>query len=244
MYISHFSIYRQVSTVMISNILIAIACVSIVAAHTEYYRNESYLAAYFDPKYSGGVSGVAKIIYPSHGSPMSAHMFVDMDMSKLDMNRIKEVYPNCGSYEPTFGWHMHAIWHNEFDSAFIEGCSPAQTGGHYDPTFACGPASQYVNDPICKAKLAQVSYSCTQSTYKKDAISCEKGDLGGKFGPLEADKDGLIKSYYYDYFFPAAYLFNQPVYNEKNVQWNFLLHLACPEHNNPRLVCARFMESK
>lgn len=52
------------------------------------------------------------------------------------------------------------------------------TGGHYDPTLACGPAS---GNPHCKDAGCSFSYSCN---FAADPYSCEVGDLSGKYGTL------------------------------------------------------------
>merc|ERR1719221_767047 len=47
-----------------------------------------------------------------------------------------------GEYE--LQWHIHDFWkHDDSTTAAVgpEACGPALTGGHWDPTLACGAAS-------------------------------------------------------------------------------------------------------
>jgi len=74
-------------------------------------------------------------------------------------------------------WHIHTAPVNaegECDS----------TGGHYDPTFACGAASEHKNTICGDALGVRPGYDygaeCGQSTQD----GCELGDLSGKMGQL------------------------------------------------------------
>merc|ERR1712166_1142238 len=73
------------------------------------------------------------------------------------------------------------------------GCGGGVTGGHYDPTFACGGASQNNANGICAILratdqapagtgqgLVKGAYACT----KADQSQCEIGDQSGKMGKI------------------------------------------------------------
>lgn len=195
------------------------------------------LISEFTPEHAGGVAGTIKATYANHWNPMEAKIQVDLDLSHLDIEAIKEKYPECEYPATKFGWHIHAKWNNEHESGFLADCSPAQTGGHYDPTFACGPASQYSKDVTCTSK-SEFPYACSAETFENKGVNCEVGDFSGKFGAFELGESGKIKATYKDFFFPSKALYNQPMYLEPQVRWNFVLHLACPQHKNPRILCA------
>merc|ERR1712166_656320 len=71
------------------------------------------------------------------------------------------------------------------------GCGKGVTGGHYDPTFACGGASQNNANGICAILratdqapagngLVKGAYACTNA----DQSQCEIGDQSGKMGKI------------------------------------------------------------
>jgi len=73
------------------------------------------------------------------------------------------------------------------------GCGAGVTGGHYDPTFACGGASQNNANGICAILratnqapagngLVKGAYACTNT----DQSQCEIGDQSGKMGKIMA----------------------------------------------------------
>merc|ERR1712166_1321503 len=73
------------------------------------------------------------------------------------------------------------------------GCGKGVTGGHYDPTFACGGASQNNANGICAILratnqapagngLVKGAYACTNT----DQSQCEIGDQSGKMGKIMA----------------------------------------------------------
>merc|ERR1712166_165924 len=78
------------------------------------------------------------------------------------------------------------------------GCSPGVAGGHYDPTFACGKASQNNANGICAILratdqapagngLVQGAYACNNTEISLGLYSqsqCEIGDQSGKMGKI------------------------------------------------------------
>ena len=81
-------------------------------------------------------------------------------------------------------------------------CGPDVTGGHYDPTFACGGASQNNANGVCAFLRAQpqsfptgsgltgnVTAANSYDACKPDnQSSCEIGDQSGKMGKLKAKR--------------------------------------------------------
>ena len=96
---------------------------------------------------------------------------------EVDLEHLGEIVDNAGD---TLGYHLHTTWINAVDSSRTE-CGADVTGGHYDPTFKCGPASEAKNEPQCM----NANYECSHS----DPNKCERGDLSGKFGALVVEDD-------------------------------------------------------
>lgn len=114
---------------------------------------------------------------------------------KMDTDK----FPYCWGDEEDSGslqWHIHDFWNYDDGTTFatMEGCSAAKTGGHWDPTLACGSKS---GNPLCKdqsfaqAAVAQRGpYNCTPASYQADPFACEVGDLSGKYGFAPISKTG------------------------------------------------------
>eukprot|EP00121_Abeoforma_whisleri_P006073 Awhi_evm1s5514 len=73
------------------------------------------------------------------------------------------------------GWHIHERRSkSDFGDIGGETCGAEPIGGHYDSTFACGPATE-----------ERASCDLLERTQaNKSPYVCEAGDLGGKFGNL------------------------------------------------------------
>lgn len=90
----------------------------------------------------------------------------------------------------TFSYHIHEKFPDgkSFDTG--AGCGSAETGGHWDPTAACGPSSGNPTCGTCKKE----PYTCSPEKFdaeKSDQYTgcpnaCELGDLSGMFGLIEA----------------------------------------------------------
>jgi hypothetical protein len=120
-------------------------------------------------------------------------------------------------------WHIHTDWNKAGGSSSKSGvdaaCSQSNTGNHYDPLLACGPASQGQIFPttgggsFC-SKLGRTStsppwvYPCDKATYQAGQYSnCEVGDLSGKFGNI-VPVDGQSKAVNSDVFIDPNSPFN------------------------------------
>ncbi|CAB9517088.1 DNA helicase [Seminavis robusta] len=96
---------------------------------------------------------------------------------ELDLDNLDDVVDSVGD---TLGYHLHTTWVNAAHSSLTE-CGADFTGGHYDPTYKCGPASEAKDDSQC----TNANYECnTNHPYK-----CERGDLSGKYGALVVQND-------------------------------------------------------
>ena len=100
-----------------------------------------------------------------------------------------EAISGCAGFDD-FGrllnWHVH-------DGPATDGesnCGAAVTGGHYDPTYGCGGASQYkgtVCEYLKNNTRTDYVYACSQESQGK----CEIGDQSGKMGKVDAS-EGLL----------------------------------------------------
>lgn len=115
---------------------------------------------------------------------------------KVKFNQVDEAACLGGE----LNWHIHEKWPTS-GSTSLEGaddCGPTNTGGHYDPSFGCGGASQYQGDGKCTAigrgKAENQNQACN---LMGDSSTCEYGDLSGKMGPVLI-KEGIqtFRDYY------------------------------------------------
>eukprot|EP00005_Dracoamoeba_jomungandri_P004467 CAMPEP_0174252702 /NCGR_PEP_ID=MMETSP0439-20130205/2069_1 /TAXON_ID=0 /ORGANISM="Stereomyxa ramosa, Strain Chinc5" /LENGTH=227 /DNA_ID=CAMNT_0015333283 /DNA_START=59 /DNA_END=742 /DNA_ORIENTATION=+ len=87
-------------------------------------------------------------------------------------------------------FHVHMIWeHDDINSASWTDCGSTYTGGHWDPTLACGPAS---GNSLCDE--LDVDYNCTSSYYPYNPYKCEVGDWSNKYGRVYVDSDYSISA--------------------------------------------------
>jgi len=136
-------------------------------------------------------------------------------------------------------WHLHTDWKNRnIHSGSNDQCAKSLTGNHYDPTVACGPASEWVNsNGICYGPQGQiadsVNYSCTPTSNWR--TSCERGDISGKLGPFVVDEKS---NGYHEIYFKGRNTFfateREAYYNGHH--WSFVLHYG---PSNTRILCAK-----
>lgn len=177
-----------------------------------------------------GATGSITAVYPDTANPSHATISVDLNLQSFQPIKL----PTGCTFGPTseFAWHLHENWNNT-ETSSIDKCGFDQTGNHIDPTFACGPASQFINSTVCQSRTSP--YSCSPDVA---ATGCELGDFSGKFGKLKAN-GGRIQATFTDQNFPSLSTFNQPFQTAKNTGWNFILHLSCPNNQFPRVLCAQ-----
>jgi len=151
-------------------------------------------------------------------------------------------------------WHVHQYPVSQTlaniravdETGNAAGCGSLVTGGHYDPTFACGGASQNKANGICAILratdqdpagngLVKGAYACTTT----DQSQCEIGDQSGKMGKLDATKrrrKGRINGGGKDYWM-------EPIANLEGK--SMVLHCCVPDPDpalppncGARLACA------
>lgn len=116
----------------------------------------------------------------------------------------------CGTLKwgesPSFTYHVHEEWNFEgWQKSAVGECGPEKTGGHWDPTAACGPAS---GNPVCGEKYCNTKgkdYTCDAEKFNSKSraqyrmlspsplypndVTCEFGDLSGMAGPIKGNED-------------------------------------------------------
>ena len=137
-----------------------------------------------------------------------------MDFSGVQQSDLTAADGNCSYGATEYSWHIHVKWSSDKPYGSLKQCSLAATGGHYDPTKACGPASEYAGTNECLAKVA--SYNCTPETYSKDPLNCEQGDLDGKLGPLKLNDKKKVVYEWEDFHLMNIHLLG-----------NILFHSSC-----------------
>ena len=89
-----------------------------------------------------------------------------------------------GTATGELNWHIHAA-----ETGPGLGCQSGQTKGHYDPTYACGPATQWDSTLCTTINQSRggngytYSTECTSDTQE----GCEIGDLSGKMGKVQTN---------------------------------------------------------
>ena len=155
-------------------------------------------------------------------------------------------------------WSINTAWEANKKSGWDDQCDEENTGSHYDSTIACGPLSEYLiipntnsatiictntetgphahsHNPHCVKDGSNVKpawYDCDQ----QDAgNTCEYGDLSGKLGQLEVQKDGdgklFVKFKGVDKYFLQKSDFETP-----NTDYSIVI-----TKDEVRILCAKLM---
>jgi hypothetical protein len=142
----------------------------------------------------------------------------------------------------SLNYHLHQQWTNSLASfgTGATACGEAVTGGHYDPFFACGPASglrpPYANTNLCDAAgLLKDDYTCSSAYENKEYDRCEVGDLSGKMGALSV-VDGKVREKFSNDPLPALnYQFvSDTTINEADRFASIVFH-----DGSPRVLCGQ-----
>lgn len=182
----------------------------------------------FDSSYAGGVDGTIKVTWINGVNNPLTKIQADLSFKSIDLEAINKADGNCTGPVTEYTWHLHTKWNQPKDytswSASYKQCSKDATGNHYDPTKACGPASEYVGTPECANKTP--NYFCTP----KDSRGCEIGDLSGRLGTFKPDKDDKVKAEWK--------LWTYPRWQEQQPSWSIVIHAVCGKAT-PRVACAQ-----
>jgi Cu/Zn superoxide dismutase len=136
-----------------------------------------------------GVSGTIELYQDDNENTKGTWKvtLTSVDVAKIKLN------DDCSNFNGLFNWHVHdrAIGDNQGD------CGKAVTGGHFDPTFACGGASQnqipLVEGGVsaCDALVPyRQNYDYKAICSQADQFACERGDQSGKMGEIDGENTG------------------------------------------------------
>ncbi|KAK1941121.1 hypothetical protein P3T76_007827 [Phytophthora citrophthora] len=184
----------------------------------------------FDAANAAGVDGSIQVQYEGDDSTV-ATLTAALDFSGVDQEALAAFDGNCTEAVTSYKWHIHTNWNSTLDSDSFKQCSKAATGNHYDPLRACGTASEYIDEPDCKAK--SLTYACNPESYAADPLKCEKGDLSGKFGGFQLGEDATVSEEWTDEHYPLP--------SENTPTWSIVLHAVCGTQT-PRIACAVIQE--
>ena len=134
--------------------------------------NPNHYCAAFDSSQSNGASGWFAVTLTNTGTALYQW--------SLDLSNLKD--QSC-DYSKGLYYHIHTSWKQSSVNSGQgkDACGSTNTGGHYDPNFACSGVS-----PQClmlNRTTPKYIYNCSRSSYSNGAYSsCELGDLSGKLG--------------------------------------------------------------
>ena len=139
------------------------------------------------PPPTTGNNGVVATLPSGVGSVtiQSNKLVVKVDLNKMSAEaRASAGLTDCfaSGAANALTYHIHDKWAVS-DGVGATSCSGANTGGHYDPTWACGGASGAL-DAACDAggycAAPSVAYQCTPAEYAAKRFACEVGDVSGR----------------------------------------------------------------
>lgn len=197
----------------------------------------------------GSTTGVTGFI-----GALNGFVWMELDFSGVDWTALPE---NCSA--DGLGWHIHGDWTYGADVVDRMGadCARTFTGNHYDPWFACGPASDNadcVNNGGCIPPSTiydeidanpDGDYICSPANYSQVAYTCEVGDWSGKYGNMILDESmqvsrldnitvgELVVGSYWEPSMPV--LWGTTSYGGP-AQYSVVIHCTTP--GKPRAFCA------
>jgi len=102
-------------------------------------------------------------------------------------------------------WHIHELGTpanrtriTSNPGAAVHKCGDDFTGGHYDPTLACGASSEQQRNGNCARLIPErlaADYNCSEDTQ----YGCNMGDLSGKTKKIDTSKERQILKDFWSY---------------------------------------------
>ena len=192
----------------------------------------------------GEVSDLPNMRYCAHiesSSGSGSHgwfaMEIDQSTSSAKYKFNVDFTGYTGTCDITQGvnYHIHKDWQST-DGASTTQCGPSFTGGHYDPNFACGPASAYASSMCSTMGRSTSDYNCLATGFGSGNFSsCELGDLSGKFGYAMPNNDLVIAtSTLHDPTGPYVANYDD---NTDDAWYSIVWH--CKGSNDARFLCAK-----
>mmetsp|Transcript_3240 Transcript_3240/g.9216 ORF Transcript_3240/g.9216 Transcript_3240/m.9216 type:complete len:241 (+) Transcript_3240:251-973(+) len=160
-------------------------------------------------------------IYATQGYDLTRNTWV-ADFSYFDQLNL------CPSGE--MNWHVHTYWSPEISgTSSLDQCGLDLTGNHYDPTFGCGPNSQFAGAGGLCETVRPYTNGVQTCDLPNDVSTCEIGDLSAKVGRLY-----LVKK---PQFWDDRFSTNIELFRKQSV----VLHCCSPKGCAPRVACAQFL---
>jgi len=241
-------VFSSFSGKMIRILLILLSAVACALA----YPAQRKFCAVLDPSASSGASGYFGMVIDSVTG--TATYGYNIDFSKFTAPAAPV------DLSGGLPWHIHTYWKNMAgqNSGNIDTCISANTGGHYDPNLACGPASETAAtlcSTLSRTAPLGYTYSCASAAFQGGHFGlCEVGDLSGKFGTIAypppnnvATRTGSsiytdpTAAYAKDYLVANAGHTPTPTPNGLNITlpWSSIVWHAS---SSQRILCAVFIE--
>lgn len=139
-----------------------------------------------------------------------------------------------------YNYHLHVGWKDGAD------CGDSTTGGHYDPTRACGSAS----DALCLTggqRQPGLAYKADSPDYAKCTTNqdkCEVGDLSGRSGKVSVGGTTLT-SFYFPAFkddFEEDNAIDSTRLTREPAIWSSLVMHCDASGCGARVGCAKYVE--
>jgi hypothetical protein len=138
----------------------------------------SYYCASFSEENTNGVDGIFQM-------EMSDEKTATYSMSF----QVASTFTSKCDLTAGLDYSINTLWKSPYDSASGSNCDSTITGYHYDPNLACSSQSESYKSKCIDAGRTfgnGFKYSCSSSVYAEGIyVSCERGDLSGKFGTLK-----------------------------------------------------------
>jgi hypothetical protein len=219
---------------MIFCAFLALSSVLFVLGEDAYPANKKYCAHIASGVAAGAQGFFAMEIDSSTGTATY----------KFEVDTRAFTSPTSCDFAQGLDWHLHSKWDLDDDSS--TDCGNAGTGpqNHYDPNFACGPASQSAGamcDSMGLISSDGYEYACTQASYQGGNFGmCEVGDLSGKFGDIKPNGDGIMSSGFLHDPLPP-YIVDYAAPNDASHHWESVV-FHCKSASGARILCAKFLE--
>uniref|UniRef100_A0A0G4FES4 Superoxide dismutase copper/zinc binding domain-containing protein n=1 Tax=Chromera velia CCMP2878 TaxID=1169474 RepID=A0A0G4FES4_9ALVE len=166
-------------------------------------------AAASNRKYTKGGKGT-KYVAQFDEPEVTGHFNMWLDDDSLSYAFQIEVdqsaFSTCSKLFTTGGlsYHIHSIWENIDDASSLD-CGSDNTAGHWDPLYACGPASSQLKLEDDSVNTECVNYVDGDSVMdvsdkympmQGDEDSAEAGDLSAVNGKVFSNQVGVFSAYH------------------------------------------------
>ena len=201
---------------------------SFVPTEGKIKTDGNYYCGIFNSTETNGASGYFTILISKEEA---SEYTVQLDLSE---------FSSTCDYSKGLTYSINTDWNNaQSNSSSFDMCGKEYTGLHYDPTFVCGPDSEYY-DTDCvllgRVESSGYIYNCTEAEYSKANFAiCELGDLSGKSGYLyetSTNSSFFETKEEIDNLPPYLYNYKRPEGGELGAQHPAHTHTQTHKHKN------------